>query len=119
MLKVILSCGIFLSSAAFAKTVLVKKADSGCAKKGIVESTFGKEIYDEWSVWDSVKIFAPAPVLDSLLKKAEGLGGNRVVITGMTPVYLTTRTKTHGDYASHATTSFSAVTVQGAVYACK
>jgi hypothetical protein len=119
MLKMFISSWILVSSSAFAKSVLVKKVDSSCLRKGIVESTFGKEIYDDWSVWDSVKVFEPAPVLESLLKKAEGLGGNRVVITGLDPVYLTTHTTTHGDYASHATTSFSAVTVRGTVYACK
>ena len=120
MFKIILSSWILLSSAAYAKSDVAfsKSAESGCASKGVAEATFGKEIYEKWSVWEPVHFEQPLPALESLIKKASSLGGNRIVITDVRPVYLSIRSTTHGSYASHTTNSFASVTIQGAVYAC-
>lgn len=118
MLKLWLSSWILLSYDLHALATFARRAEPTCVRKGQVESTFGKEIYDDWSIWNVVHIVQPAPVMTGLLRKAEGLGANRVVITGGLPLYLETRSRTHGSYASTKTTSFSAVTVQAVAYAC-
>ena len=120
MLKILMSSWILLSSVAFAKSevAFIKKAGADCASKGIVEGTFGKEVYENWSLFDIVHLEAPAAAMDTMTKKALNLGGNRIVITNVHPVYLSARTWTHGDLAPHTKVSFSAVTIQGTVYAC-
>ena len=69
-------------------------------------------------MWEPVHFDVPSAAMDSMAKKAASLGGNRIVITEIRPIYLATKTWTHGDYAPHTTTSFATVTIQGAVYAC-
>jgi hypothetical protein len=120
VLKIFISSWILLSSAAFAKgeVSFIKKAGPGCAHMGIVEGTFGKEIYDSWSRFDIVHVQAPASAMDSMANKAISLGGNRIVITEVRPLYLSAKNWTHGDLAPHTVTSLAAVTIQGAVYAC-
>jgi hypothetical protein len=120
MIKRLVICGILLSSKVHAdahQVSFVRHAGAACARKGMVEGTFGREIYEQWSIWEPVHLF-PSPAMDSMLGKAASLGGNRIVVTKVTPIYLKMTHWTHGDYTSHATYSYTSITIQGVVYAC-
>lgn len=112
---------IFTGASVFAASdvYFVKSISGSCEKKGKVEGKFGKEIYEDWAIWNPVLVLKTPDAMDSILRKAQSLGANRVIIEGLDGEYLKTYTKTHGDYASKSHTTLETMTVRGVAYACK